>query len=246
MAIEAKHLRPRLDHVSLRPEARDALAAAFERRLTVVCAPAGYGKTTTTAAVLDLSGCPAAWYKLDILDHDPLAFLAAMTRAVQRLLPGFGVALLRELESGPVPDIPPQALAAQFCAEADRLVSSRIYLILDDYHETMDAPAMNDVLGYLLDNCPETIRFIVLTRYEPTFRLEKLRLAGEVARVPRDLFLFDAGQVAEVLRQEIRKAARPRTCAASACPHGGMAGERGARRHGARLVRRRVARGSAR
>jgi LuxR family maltose regulon positive regulatory protein len=205
VAIEAKHLRPRLDHISLRPEVRGTLAAAFERRLTVVCAPAGYGKTTTTAAVLDISGCPAAWYKLDILDHDPLAFLAAMTRAVQRLVPGFGVALLRELESGPVPDIPPQALAAQFCAEADRLVSSPIHLVLDDYHETMDAPAMNDVLGYLLDNCPETIRFIVLTRYEPTFRLEKLRLAGEVARVPRDLFLFDAGQVAEVLRQRSGK-----------------------------------------
>ncbi len=200
MAIEAKHLRPCLDHVSLRAETREILAAAFERRLTVVCAPAGYGKTTTTAAVLDLTDCPAAWYKLDILDHDPLAFLAAMIRAVQRLLPGFGAALLRELESGPVPDIPPQALAAQFCAECDRLVTSRIYLILDDYHETMDAPAMNDVLGYLLDNCPQTIRFVVLTRYEPTFRLEKLRLAGEVARVPRDLLLLDAGQVAEVLR----------------------------------------------
>ena len=46
---------------------------------------------------------------------------------------------------------------------------------------------MNDVLGYLLENCPETIHFVVLTRYEPAFRLEKLRLAGEVARVPRDL-----------------------------------------------------------
>ena len=106
VAIEAKHLRPRLDSVTLRPEARDALAAAFDRRLTVVCAPAGYGKTTTTAAALDLCGRRAAWYKLDILDHDPLAFLAAMTRAVQRLHPGFGAALLQELESGPVLDLP--------------------------------------------------------------------------------------------------------------------------------------------
>ena len=53
MAIEAKYLRPRFDHVSLRPDALAAFAAAFDRRLTVVCAPAGYGKTTTTAAALD-------------------------------------------------------------------------------------------------------------------------------------------------------------------------------------------------
>ncbi len=58
---------------------------------------------------------------------------------------------------------------------------------------------MNEMLGYLLDNCPETIHFVVLTRYEPAFRLEKLRLGGEVARIPRDLLLFDATQVAEVL-----------------------------------------------
>ena len=173
VAIEAKYLRPRLDSVTLRPEARDALAAAFVRRLTVGCAPAGYGKTTTTAAALDLCGRRAAWYKLDILDHDPLAFLAAMTRAVQRLHPGFGAALLQELESGPVLDLPPQALAARFCSECDRTLTAPGHLVLDDYHEAMDAPAMNEVLGYLLENCPETVHFVVLTRYEPVFRLEK-------------------------------------------------------------------------
>ena len=199
MSIEAKYLRPRLDHVSLRPDARSAFAAALDRRLTVVCAPAGYGKTTTTAAALEYCGRPAAWYKLDILDHDPLVFLAAMTRAVRRLHPGFGTALLRELEAGPVLDTHPQVLAAQFCSECDRLVRTHGHVVLDDYHETMDAAGMNDVLGYLLENCPETIHFVVLTRYEPAFRLEKLRLGGDVARIPRDLLLFDATQVTEVL-----------------------------------------------
>jgi ATP/maltotriose-dependent transcriptional regulator MalT len=201
VAIEAKYLRPRLDRVSVRPDARRAFAAAFDHRLTVVCAPAGYGKTTTTAAVLEHCGHPAAWYKLDVLDHDPLAFLAAMTRAVRRLHPGFGTALLRELESGPVLDLPPQVLAAQFCSECDRLITTDGHLVLDDYHETMDAAGMNEVLGYLLENCPETIHFVVLTRYEPAFRLEKLRLSGELERIPRDLLLFDHAQVDEVLLQ---------------------------------------------
>ena len=201
VAIEAKHLRPRLDHVSLRPSAADTFAAAFGRRLTVICAPAGYGKTTTTAAALERCGRSAAWYKLDILDHDPLAFLAAMTRSLQRLYPAFGEALLRELETGPVVDLPVEVLAARFCSECDGLVTSDHHLVLDDYHEVMDSQALNDVLGYLIENCPGTIHFAVLTRYEPAFRLEKLRLAGEVARLSRDLFLFDAGQVAEVLAQ---------------------------------------------
>jgi LuxR family maltose regulon positive regulatory protein len=201
VAIEAKHIRPRFDNVSLRPDVRAAFAAAFDRKLTVVCAPAGYGKTTVTAAALEQGGRSAVWYKLDVLDHDPLAFLAAMTRAVRRLHPGFGTALLRELESGPVLDIAPQVLAAQFCSECDRLLKTHGHLVLDDYHETMDASGMNGVLGYLLENCPETVHFVVLTRYEPVFRLEKLRLGGEVARIARDLLVFDATQAADVLCQ---------------------------------------------
>ena len=206
VAIEAKYLRPRFDHVSLRPDVRVAFAAAFDHRLTVVCAPAGYGKTTATAAALDDGGRPAVWYKLDVLDHDPLAFLAAMTRALGGLHPGFGAALLRELESGSVLDVAPQLLAAQFCSECDRLLKTHGHVILDDYHETMDAAGMNEVLGYLLENCPETVHFVVLTRYEPAFPFEKLRLAGEVARVARDLLLFDATQTADVLR---RRSGRP-------------------------------------
>ncbi len=205
MAIEAKYLRPRLDRVTLRLDALAEFAAAFEHRLTVVCAPAGYGKTTSTAAALDGCGHRAAWYKLDLLDRDPLVFLAAMTRAVQRLHPDFGAALLQDLESELALDLPPQVFAARFCAECDRIVTALGHVVLDDYHETADAPLMNDVLDYLLENCPQTIRFVVLTRYEPMFRLEKLRLAGDLARVPRDILLFDAEQVAEVLRQHSGK-----------------------------------------
>ena len=199
VAIEAKFIRPRHDRASLRPDVHRAFAAALTHRLTVVCAPAGYGKTTSTAAVLERFGCKTSWYKLDLLDHDPLAFLAGLVRALQRTCPGFGDALLLELESGPVRDLPAAVLAARFCSECDRLVTEDHHVILDDYHEAMDSAAMNDVLGYLLENCPATIHFVVLTRYEPAFRLEKLRLDGEVARVPRDLLLFDAGQAAEVL-----------------------------------------------
>ena len=199
VAIEAKHLRPRFDHVSLRPDSLVAFAAALDHRLSVVCAPAGYGKTTMTAAALDRCGKTGTWYKLDILDHDPFAFLASVVRALQRVHPDFGAALLRELEASPVADLPIEVLAARFCSECDQRLAADLHLVLDDYHEAMDSAAMNNVLGYLLENCPQALHFVVLTRYEPVFRLEKLHLAGEVARLHRDSLVFDAGQVAEVL-----------------------------------------------
>ena len=201
VSIEAKYIRPLHGHASVRPDVHEAFAAALTRRLTVVCAPAGYGKSTTAAAALERLDWSSSWYKLDLLDHDPLAFLAGMVRAVQRTCPGFGDALLLELEAGPVRDLPAEVLAARFCSECDRLVAEGLHIVLDDYHEAMDAPAMNDVLGYLLENCPPTVHFVVLTRYEPAFRLEKLHLGGEVARIARELMLFDAVQVADVLHE---------------------------------------------
>ncbi len=199
VAIEAKHLRPSFDHASLRSDSLGAFGTAFDRRLFVVCAPAGYGKTTMTAAALDHFGKTVAWYKLDILDHDPIAFLASMTRALKRVHPEFGAELLRELEANPVVDVPVEVFAARFCSECDRRLVTELHLVLDDYHEAMDSAGMNNVLGYVLENCPATLHFVVLTRYEPAFRLEKLHLSGEVARLQRDLLVFDAGQVAEVL-----------------------------------------------
>ena len=183
-AIEAKYLWPRLDRVTLRPDAAEVFANALDCRLTIVCAPAGYGKTTTTAAALDARGRRSVWYKLDVLDRDPLVFIAAMTRAVQRLHAGFGEELLRELESGPVLDMPPEALAARFCSECDHVITEEEYIVLDDYHETMDAPAMDSVLGYLLDNCPDTLRFVVLSRYEPAFRSGEAQTRGGVGSHP--------------------------------------------------------------
>jgi LuxR family transcriptional regulator, maltose regulon positive regulatory protein len=209
VAIEAKHLRPRSDHVSLRADSLAAFAAAFDNRLTVVSAPAGYGKTATTAAALARCGRTASWYKLDILDHDPLAFLASMVRAVRRLHPGFGAALLLELEAGPVVDLPVEVLAARFCAECDRQLTDDIHLVLDDYHEAMDSAPMDSVLSYLLENCPGTLHFVVLTRYEPTLRLSKLHLAGEVCRLSRELLLFDMTQVTEVLTDRSGKRLDP-------------------------------------
>ena len=164
------------------PAGRGAgLRRRAHRRLTVVCAPAGYGKTTDAAAVLERLDCKTSWYKLDLLDHDPLAFLAGLVRAVRRACPASGTHSWWSSSPGRSGSCRQSVLAARFCSECDRLVTDDLHLVLDDYHEAMDAAAMNDVLGYLLENCPATIRFVVLTRYEPAFRLEKLRLEGEVA-----------------------------------------------------------------
>ncbi len=198
---DAKLLHPRLDEASLRDDAVAAFASAFKRRLTLVCAPAGYGKTTTTAAVLDRLGCQAAWYKLDVLDHDPLVFLMAIVRALRSRTPGFGETLLRELEAGSATDLPAESLAALFVSACEASLRSRQHLVLDDYHEAAGSRDLDRMLSYLLANSPADLHFVVLTRYEPSFPVEKMHLEGDLSRIDSQLLRFDADQVATVIQQ---------------------------------------------
>ena len=110
---------------------------------------------------------------------------------------------------------------------------------------------MNEVLGYLLENCPETLHFVVLSSYEPVFRLEKLHLSGEVARIPRDLLLFDEpGRSPRCSRAGSGRSTTRSSSQRFSDAHRGLAGQRGARRHGAEwldlgLARRRADRSAA-
>ena len=105
---------------------------------------------------------------------------------------------------------------------------------------------MNEVLGYLLENCPETVHFVVLTRYEPAFRLEKLRLAGGVARVAQRPSPVRRDPGRRRAAPAVRTAARRRLREQAAGAHRGLAGERRTGGDGPRVDRACFPRGRAR
>jgi len=196
----AKLACPRPDRVSLRKDTFDACVTAFSRRLTVICAPAGYGKTVTAAAALERLRLRVVWYKLDVLDRDPVTFLTALTEAMRGHTPHFGDALLRELEVAGGTDAPVQSLAALFVTECAALTDDR-HIVLDDYQDAAESASLDLVLEYLFVNAPAQVRFVVLTRYEPGFPVRKMDLDGEAARIGVDLLRFDEEQVAEVIEE---------------------------------------------
>ena len=97
--VAAKLCRPHVGRVPIRPQTRHGLRAAVTRRLALICAPAGYGKTTTAADLVDRLRLKAVWYKLDVLDHDPVVFIVSLTHALQQRNPDFGELLLERVRS---------------------------------------------------------------------------------------------------------------------------------------------------
>ncbi len=197
--MTAKLARPPAADAVLRAETLDAYREALRRRLTVVCAPAGYGKSTATAAATDRLGVDCVWYKLDLLDRDPVLFLASLTEAFRRRVPAFGEAIRERLKSSAADPFPVAHLQAMFARECEDHLRGDIHIVLDDYHEAAESAATSRALDYLLSNLPPSIRFVVISRYDPAIQVSRLRLDDEVAILDAEVLRFDAAQAVEVL-----------------------------------------------
>ena len=197
--VAAKLVRPRVEKACLRAETLSSVESGCRHRLMLVCAPAGYGKTTTIVAALQQLQIESVWYKLDVLDHDPVVFITSLVEAFRRHLPEFGQAILERLRYAHESPISLEQLAALFVAECGEHVAADTHIVIDDYHEAADSPDLNRTLDCLLTNAPENLRFIVLSRYDPAFPTGKMRLADQVSVLGVDLLRFDVRQAGFVL-----------------------------------------------
>lgn len=178
--------------------------AAFARKLTLVSAPAGFGKTTllsawieTSATTTDPTGPRFAWVSLDEDDGDPIRFLAYLAAAVQIVAPETGLGLLAALEAPQPP--PVEALLAAWLNELAGL-SQPICLVLDDYH-ALDARPVDEVLTFLLDHLPPQIHLVIATREDPDLALARLRARGQLVELRAADLLFTTAEATDFLNQ---------------------------------------------
>jgi LuxR family maltose regulon positive regulatory protein len=157
-------------NVVLRPRLSERLNAGLHRKLTLISAPAGFGKTTLVSAWLALCGRPVAWLSLDEGDSDPTRFLTYLVAAVQTIAPTIGAGILSVLQSPQPP--PPEALLTALLNEITT-ISDHFVLVLDDYH-LINATPVDTALTFLLEHLPPhmSYRYIALDRID--YRTENL------------------------------------------------------------------------
>jgi LuxR family transcriptional regulator, maltose regulon positive regulatory protein len=165
--------RPR---IVTRQRLMDRITEGFHRKLTLVSAPAGFGKTTLVSEWASGCGNPAAWYSLDDGDTDPSHFLRYFISAIQMVSPGVGQGILGLLDSPQPP--PVDSLLLALINEISRL-DRKIVLILDDYHLINTEP-VNEILKFFLEHQPPSIHLIITTREDPAFPLARLRAGDQL------------------------------------------------------------------
>ena len=180
--VETKLFRPR-PRAGLVPRPRlAALLDAEGSRLTLVSAPAGFGKTTTVAAWLSTAAAAdpdrrIAWVSLDADDGRPEAFWTYVLTALDRVAPGTGSAALAMHWAGQ----PVEAVVATVLNELSVLPDD-VTLVLDDYHAA-EGPAIQAGLALLVERLPPQLRLVIITRADPALPLARLRARGELTEV---------------------------------------------------------------
>ena len=169
----------------------------FTARLTLVCAPAGFGKTTLVTAWLDQfasrdaqsSSGLIAWLSLDYNDNDPIRFLAYLTAALQTAVPQLGETAEHYLQS---PQPPTAETILTLLINDITRHNQPLILVLDDYH-VVAATAVHQAVVFLLEHLPPQLHLLITTRSDPALPLSRLRARDQIVEIrANDLrFAFD-------------------------------------------------------
>ncbi len=187
-------LRP---HVVSRPRLLERLNEGLHRKLILISAPAGFGKTTLVSEWL--AGCklPAAWLSLDEGENDLTRFLTYLVAALQTIAPTIGEGVLSVLQS---PQPPPTEAILTALLNDLTTISDHFVLVLDDYH-VLDAKPIDHALTFLLEHLPPQMHLVIATREDPPLPLARLRVGGHLTEVRAVDLRFTPSEATAFLNQ---------------------------------------------
>src|SRR5258706_3896956 len=194
--LATKLYLPRLRrNVVSRPRLIARLNEGLHRKLTLIAAPAGFGKTTLVSAWVAFIEQPHAWLSLDEGENDPARFLAYLVAALQTIAATLGEGVLGVLQSSQPP--PPEAILTALLNEITTL-PDHFVLVLDDYH-VLDAKPVDIALTYLVEHLPPQMHLVIATREDPLLPLARLRAPGELTELRAADLRFTPSEAAEFL-----------------------------------------------
>lgn len=180
-----------------RPRLQACIAEGLRYPLTLVIAPAGFGKTTLVAAGLADCSLPVAWLSLDKDDNQTGRFLIYLLAALQGVDPGIGKEA-GQLMAGMQP-ASPEAVLTHVINDLD-CARSEIILALDDY-QFISNPVVHHVMAFLIERCPSTLHLLIATRSDPPLPLARLRARGQMVDLRTDDLRFTSDEASQFLNR---------------------------------------------
>lgn len=174
-------------------------------RLTLISAPAGFGKTTLVSEWIARCGRPAAWLSLDDGENDPLRFLSYLVATLQTIKTGIGEGLLALLQSPQPPAI--ESVLTFLLNEISTIPDNGALgsgqgftLVLDDYH-LIESKEVDQVVAFLIEHLPPQMHLLIATREDPSLPLARLRARGQLTELRAADLRFTPVEATEFLNR---------------------------------------------
>ena len=190
---------PPRPNIVLRPRLIERLNEGLSsgRKLTLISAPAGFGKTTLVSEWSAGCGKPVAWLSLDEGDNDPARFVSYLVAALKTIQEDIGDSVLAMLQS-------PEALNIEstltVLINEISTIPDPFMLILDDYH-SIDSKPVDQALEFLVEHQSPQMHLVITTREDPTLPLARLRARGQLTELRAADLRFTPHEVADFLNQ---------------------------------------------
>jgi len=181
----------------LRPRLQQKVTQGLRGPLTLIAAPAGFGKTTLVASCIADCGMPVAWLSLDMNDDQENRFLTYLVAALQAAEPAIGSEAAEMLAASQ--QAPSNVILTSLINDLDSF-GSQMVLVLDDY-QFIKSQAVHEQVTFLLEYCPSCTHLVIASRSDPPLPITRLRARGQVLELRAADLRFTKSEAAQFLNE---------------------------------------------
>lgn len=200
MLLTKLHIPPAGDNIVHRPELYEKLNIGLSRKLIVISAPAGFGKTTLLSDWINQHKIPAAWFSLDNGDNDPVEFLSYVISGIQGIHTAFGQSALKLLKTPNKPS--PESITGLLINDILKIAHDFL-LVLDDFHLICN-PEILKLVAFLLERMPDNIHIVILTRSDPTLPIARLRSQNQLVELRSSELSFSTNEISDLFNKKLK------------------------------------------
>ncbi len=200
MLLTKLHIPPARNNIVHRSELFESLNSGLARKLILISAPAGFGKTTLLSDWIYQCKVPTAWFSIDKGDNDPVVFLSYIVSAIQCLNTDFGESILNLLNS---PNKPSNESISSLLINEILNINQNFLLVLDDFH-LIENRVVLELVTYLLEHFPENIHLVISTRSDPALPVARLRSQHQLVELRSSDLSFSSNDISQLFNKKLK------------------------------------------
>jgi len=200
MLLTKLHIPPSGNNIVHRPGLFEKLNHGLCRKLILISAPAGFGKSTLLSDWIIQKEIPTAWFSLDNGDNDPVGFLSYIISGIQSIHSAFGQNAIKLLNS---PNKPSNISIVSLLINEILNIGKDFLLVLDDFHLVTNADIL-ELVTYLLEHIPDNIHIVILTRSDPALSVSRLRSQNQLVELRSSDLSFSANDISILFNKKLK------------------------------------------